>query len=489
MKNPLDKLNISATYKEFIHGSFWSILGSIISKLIVFISWILIGRILGPENYGVFGIIRNTVIMFISFAGFGLGVTASKFTSEYLNKDKEKVQRIIGLTVSFSLMVGAIIGILVFILSPWIATDILKRPEVCIDLRITSLILFFSSLNGAQIGILQGLEAFKSIAIINIIQAMSSFPVFVIGAKYDGVRGAVIAFTFYNVIICILSHISLKKQLRTNELKIDYKGAAKEKNLLFSFSLPAFLGGLMVTPVQWYSNVMLTSIPNGYAQLGIFTAAFTFNSMLMMAGNMFDAPFLTVMARHKSNGRSSFERFNVLIPWFVGILLTLPFFIFPELGELFFGKEYAGDTFKWTFIIVLLFTLVVMYKQGLARILAVYNMQWWGFLSNTCWGVSLIISFIFLKRMGAIGLSISYLIAYTASAVMLFPIYYKKGLIPQHSIFSIYALILWVLIILILLLNIINIGYLTRVFIFIGVLLLILVLFKNYYFQGKISKI
>ncbi|MEG1545012.1 MAG: oligosaccharide flippase family protein, partial [Tannerellaceae bacterium] len=167
--------------KELLVNSFWSILGSIISKGLVFLAWILVGRILGKEDYGSFGIIRNTVIMFTSFAGLGLGLTASKFVAEFLHSDKAKVERILGLTLAFGTIMGAIIGVFTLIFSSYLAKDMLHAPALVFDLQIASIILFFSSLNGAQIGALQGLQAFKKLASINTWQAICSFPLFIVG--------------------------------------------------------------------------------------------------------------------------------------------------------------------------------------------------------------------------------------------------------------------------------------------------------------------
>ena len=154
--------------QSFLNNSLWSIMGSIVSKVIVFVTWVVIGRFLGSSDYGNFGIIRDTVIMFSSFAGLGLGLTASKFVAEYLEKEKEKAGRIIGLTMLFGIIAGVFIGCGVLIASPLISDSMLNNPDFTNDMRLASIMLFFSSLNGAQIGVLQGLQSYRIIAKINI---------------------------------------------------------------------------------------------------------------------------------------------------------------------------------------------------------------------------------------------------------------------------------------------------------------------------------
>ena len=105
-----EKLYASAYAKELISGSFWSIVGSAISRGLIFIAWIIVGNILGSGEFGAFGLIRDTIIMFTSFAGLGLGITASKFVAEYMGNDKGKATRIIALTMQFGVIIGLLLN-------------------------------------------------------------------------------------------------------------------------------------------------------------------------------------------------------------------------------------------------------------------------------------------------------------------------------------------------------------------------------------------
>ena len=89
------KIYSSPKALELFIGSFWSVLGAIFSKGLVFISWVVVARILGSDGYGQFGIVRSTVLMFSTFAGLGLGITAMKHVAEFLGTDKERTGRIL----------------------------------------------------------------------------------------------------------------------------------------------------------------------------------------------------------------------------------------------------------------------------------------------------------------------------------------------------------------------------------------------------------
>ncbi len=53
---------------------------------------------LGKEEFGKLGIVQSTVGMFQVFAGFGLGLTATKYVAEFRDSDPAKTGRIIGLS-------------------------------------------------------------------------------------------------------------------------------------------------------------------------------------------------------------------------------------------------------------------------------------------------------------------------------------------------------------------------------------------------------
>ena len=432
---------------ELFKGSFWSILGAIVSKGLVFTSWIIVARILGSDGYGQFGIVRSTVLMFTSFAGFSLGITASKHVAEFLVTDKLRTGRILGLTLGFGLVMGCLVGIIFYLLAPWLASETLNAPEITTELEISAVILFFTALNGAQMGALQGFSAFKRIAKINVIQAIISFPLFIIGALYFGVYGTIWAFTISYIIICLLSNAALKKEANNNKINIDYSNALQEKATLLTYSLPAFLSGLMVTPIKWYADSLLVS-RGGFEEMGLFTAALTFNNIILVGAGMLSAPFIAIMAKNKDESRNSqFSKFNILAPWAIGVFICAPFLMFPELGGFFFGNSFAGKTFELTFIMILLFTVVVMFKQGLGRIMAVYNLQWWSFFSNLLWGGVLIASFLTLNEHNSKYLAFSYLVAYIINTIIVLPIYYRRKIIPLNIIDSRESAGIWLLLI------------------------------------------
>ena len=254
-------------------GAFWSLLGSFASQGLMLLASIVVARILGQTEFGELGMIRSTVNMFTIFAGFGLGLTATKYVSEFYKKDKIRAGKIIGLSTLFAGGTGGLITVVLLIAAPFIASNTINAPHLVNELRIGAIILFFSSLNGAQTGALVGYEAFKTIARANFISGLFSFPIQIGFTLLWGLSGSVIGFGLNFLLLWALNSIAVRKESIKAGVIINYKGAAAEWPILYKFSLPALLSGVLVSPVMWACSAMLVNQPGGFEEMAIFDVA------------------------------------------------------------------------------------------------------------------------------------------------------------------------------------------------------------------------
>src|SRR5216683_7526188 len=85
-----DRLEASPMGYRLARGAFWSLVGTVLSRGLGLAAGIFVARTLGKEGFGQFGIIRGTVEMFGIFAGFGLGLTATKYVAELRQTDRQR---------------------------------------------------------------------------------------------------------------------------------------------------------------------------------------------------------------------------------------------------------------------------------------------------------------------------------------------------------------------------------------------------------------
>jgi O-antigen/teichoic acid export membrane protein len=456
--------------KRFIVGVIWNLISALASRGFPMIAAILTARLLGKVGYGEFGIINSTVGMFSTFAGLGLGVTCTKYVAELRSKEPDRAGRIIGLTFIIGIVSGSILAIVLFFAAPWLASATLKAPHLEPELRITSLLLIFGTLTGVQNGALVGLEAFKKIAGIGLIQGISSFPITIGGVYFWGLRGAVVALVLTNVIGFVLNRITLNKTRKQFGIETQYKGMWKEADIIWNLSIPSMLSNVMVGPVVWIANTIIVNTPNGYAQLGLFNAANQWRYVLQFLPTVIGGVLLPMLAAESSNKNSRLETINVLLSWFIVTAIALPFIAIPELISILYGEEYASFSFIQTIALIMFICSVLAYKEGIARKLIVGNLMWWGVLSNLLWAILFIGFVLLLNKMGSLGLALSYAFAYVLNTLIFVPFYLWKKVVPRQLLLSKEVIIIWSIILIQLLATLFKLSYWIRI-----ILLLILI--------------
>lgn len=458
----LNRVESSEIGYRLAKGVFWSMAGAVISRGLMLAAWVCVARMLGKTGFGELGMIRSTVGMFGVFAGFGLGLTATKHIAEFRSIDPARAGRIISLSWLVAMVTGGLMALGLFIFAPWLAEHTINAPHLTGVLRIGAVILFINALNGAQTGALAGFEAFKTIAYVNLFVGLISFPILVGGAYFGGLTGAVWALAINLGFNWLLNHLALRKESRRHNVPLAFSNCSRELSVLWTFSLPAVLAGSMVGPVRWACSALLVNQPDGYGEMGIFTAAIAFQVLLLFVSGMLSAPLLSMLSNAGPNTTDKLGTVNILSSWILGVIAAIPLLCFPEIAQMIFGRDYQNYTFKVTFSIVVFYTTVMMFAAGMARVLVAKSLLWWGFLSNTFWAIILIGSAAFLIRWGAPGLAGSFAIAYVLSAVIFFPLYYSRKLVPKGTLLSVKTVSIWFVLAGLVVLNIANVSLLLR---------------------------
>jgi len=414
--------------KKIFSQSFWILLGTIISKFILLIATILMTRYLGKEEYGQFGIIKSTILTFAMFAGLELGMTATKYISQYRFTNQIKVEKIVGVSNLFAIIISLVVSTLVFLFSKEIAVQI-NAPRLFIEIRISSFILFFSSLNGIQNGILAGIEKFKELSINSAVAGILSSIGLVIASKFFGLDAVVIAFGCNFVVLFVLNFVTLKKYFYSDfKIKILSKANFEEIEVLWKFSLPAILAGLMVGPVTWYCNYLLVNQPSGYGQMANFDIANQWRNTILFipaALSQIALPMLAANVENKQEFRTIFNK-NLKINIIIGFSLVLLCIMISPLILYFYGDNYSDALLP--LIIMFVTTGFITVNNVIGQAIASQGKMWLGFYVNLVWAIILMITCYLLVvhfKLGAIGICLAYLISYIFHTITQF-IYIKR---------------------------------------------------------------
>ena len=96
LKKRLNIEMLSPFAKKIIEGTFLLTIGTILSRVLLAIAYIILARILTTNEYGQYGMLKSTIDNFLIFASMGIGLTTTKYISEFKNTDKEVASSILG---------------------------------------------------------------------------------------------------------------------------------------------------------------------------------------------------------------------------------------------------------------------------------------------------------------------------------------------------------------------------------------------------------
>jgi O-antigen/teichoic acid export membrane protein len=374
---------------------------------------------LGREQFGEYGIIQSTVGMFGVFAGMGLGLTATKYVAELRVTNPHRAGRIIALSTAVALGTATTAAVALFAAAPWLAASTLNAPNLSAELRIATGVLFLNALNGTQTGVLAGLEAFRTIARVNLIRGVLTFPLAVAGVLLWNLRGAVAALVAAAAVGWILNHIAICAECRRNGIAVRWERFWPERTILWKFSLPAVLGGATATPAMWAASSILVNQPHGYAEMGIFSAANQWRNAVAFLPALLSQPLLSMLSNLSVGDSGSFRkllRANLLLSFGLSLLIAAPIVVCSS----WILKAYGGGFVVGRLVLILLVLATVISSTAavIGQAIASLGRMWWGFNLNTVWALMLLSCAVLLvPRYGALGLATAFLASYLVHAL------------------------------------------------------------------------
>lgn len=447
-----ERVQASSVGYRLAHGAFWSFAGTLVSRVLTLLSSIVVARMLGKDAFGELGIVQSTIAMFQAFAGFGLGLTATKHVAEFKIADPERAGRVLALSSAVAIVTGITATLCMYIFSPWLATKTLASPGLANLLRLSSTMLFLGALNGAQTGALAGFEAFKHMSKVNLLSGIATFLFMVVGVVVWGLTGTVCGLILSMVANCLLNYRALIHEAKKFGVPMHYSGCLCEWRGLWKFSLLATMSGLVVTPITWASNAIVVNQPGGYGELGVYNAVLKLKQVpeTLLATVM--NPILPMLSEQFANKDTAGYGKTLSVAYVMSCLIMVPTSIFamyfPNLMLLPYGSSYAGYGLlvQWLF----LHGIMVGLFSPLSSVLASTNTMWIGFVYNFAYSAFFIsFALLFVPKFLGAGLAMSLCFASLIPSVLCVAyIYYNHksfmgnfSLIKYSTIFISFGLV------------------------------------------------
>ena len=298
----------------------------------------VIGRSLGPADYGVFGTLFS-LIYFLIVPFNTIQTTFSHFVSGLRSEGKfGEISYLLKRGFLRMLLYASITVILFFIIIPFLQ-DFLKIPSFLPFLALSS-VVFFSFFLPVTRGALQGLLNFKALGVNYVLEGVSKLILVLIFLSAGlGVSGAFFAFTASYIFPFLVSFPAFRFLFKLKKIPTSTRS-------IYRYSLPVFL--MLFSLTAFYTiDVLLVkhyfdSVDAGfYSALAILGKVIFFGSISI---SLVMFPKVSALQNSSRLSRPILFRSLILIGIF-GFGVTFFYFLFPSfVVRLFFGEAFLRIT-------------------------------------------------------------------------------------------------------------------------------------------------
>lgn len=426
----LERVLDSPLAGRLARGAFWSLLGSVLARVLSTTSWVIVGRMLGKEGFGEIGMIQNTVGMFATAAAFGMGMATTKYVAEYRSTDPERAGRFIALASATNFITSVVLSLVLWFMAPWLASETLSAPHLVWPLQISALLLFFGGIAGAPTGALGGFEAFKVMAHVNVIVGIASFPLLVLGTWWGGVQGALWGLIGSSALNTALFWIVYRKEVAKAGITVRFKGCWEEVRFFWDFNLPGTLNTLLAGVVLWAVGAMLVRGVEGFGGLGVYNAAQRIRFIPENLVGMLLTPVLPVLVNSFAQKDMTTYARTLVFAFVISSVTIVPLALLqiasPWLTLLPYGSQFQGQEMSviiWLMVGTIAYSL--MWPMGF--IFASLGRVWFalgvGVLQG---GANLLLAAWLIPRFGSSGLAMSATLAAVIGSVPLLWLLYRE---------------------------------------------------------------
>ncbi len=250
-----NKFKLSGHFGDVISlfsGTFIFAVSSVINNVVL-------GRNLEKIDFGRFNAINSTVSLLSLFVLFGLNITSVRVISKFIKNNPYYISSAIDRLKYFYRILFVVIFLIYAILIPFISSYIFHDKSLIFPFYLSLMYLFSLSYSELTTGFLTGLGEFTQLRNISYIKALLTLGTMCVSFITSNFYAVYIVFAFSNLLIIFLSNKSLSKIIATKFDHIKLNLPEKFNKKIIAYSGFIFLGGVVVLPFTYGSNLILSS--------------------------------------------------------------------------------------------------------------------------------------------------------------------------------------------------------------------------------------
>lgn len=331
------------------------IVGIIISSLLAYVFHFVAGRMLGPEDYGVFGALMALLVLF-ALPTVALGSAITKFTSRFYSENKLGHIAVLRKKIQKDVLVFSAVMLVFFVIFSQFIANFLKINSN-VPVIIVGISLVFTFILPVNRGILQGMKKFQVLSWNAIIEAFSRLVLLVVFLYSGfGVNGAILSYglAYFIAFLWVFPYIKETKEGITPAEKTDIKP-------IYRFIFHVLLINIIL---QFILNLPSLFIKHFYTSefTGYWTAAFNIARISLFITGAISLVMFPEIVGDKDNKNKKRVFYNATMLVFVTTSgMSFLFFIIPQfLIQTLYGTAYLGAVpiLRWMGFAMIFFGLL-----------------------------------------------------------------------------------------------------------------------------------
>lgn len=410
-------------------SALWVTFSEILFNLSGFIIHSVLGRFLGPADYGRYGIIITLTTMVIILIGNGIPTAMSKYISEYFETNPRMVKKIKSQAITLQAIIIGSITILFFFSIPLICKA-LGDPTLVPLFRISTLIIPAFAAASFYFSYYTGLHKFNLQAILKTLRSIFRIA-FVIGLAYFWkVEGSIVGYiiapggvflaAFFIDKFYISPQLEKRSETQTGKaIDFDWKKLTNYAWQIIIF----FLAYELLISIDLY---LVKGILRDDNLTGIYNAVLTVGRIpyyIFYAMTIFLLPMIsksTAQNNHEETSKILGQSIRIMLLLLVPMIILMSVFAKPILID-FYGAKYSAGAFPMSILeygvgFLTIFYVLSFAMNGAGKTKLVMNITIFGFIINT------ILNYILIKKYSITGSAIATTV--TSFIIMVWMLYY-----------------------------------------------------------------
>ena len=336
-------------------GGLFLFFGNASSTVILAVGAIIVARLLGPSNYGLYTLTVTIPTLLVAVSDAGMNSALIRLPARVRSEgNRARANRLIRLGFLLKLAISTVAFMICYFGSATIATTVLNRPELAPFIQLASLMIVFQAIFEATNNSFIGQDLMQYSAGTQTMQAIlkgTLGPAFVyIGLGITGaISGYVLALAAAGATgAAILFTRHARSSTQTTDL------ASMEIRALLGYGLPLYLASILSVFLSQYQSIVLAHFASN-VEIGNFGATWSFTSfMAILVYPISTSMFPMFSKMDPKNQRSDLARGFVLAVKYTSLLMipaSVAVMIFSR--DLIYLTYGSGYTFAPQYLVLL----------------------------------------------------------------------------------------------------------------------------------------